>query len=122
MNTRQKVSDVGYAPLAVGLVLAVGIALTVWGVARTRDGPFAVQMYTAMAAFILGLFALVRAYITPNPNTVMTRYEDGIVKAGVIASTFWGIAGLLVGVIIASTFQSSAGRTSAGYDRCTHRP
>jgi cytochrome c oxidase cbb3-type subunit I len=101
MNARQEVSDVGYAPLAIGMVLIVGVALTIWGAARTHDGPFAIQMYTAMGAFLLGIFALVRAYITPNPNARMTRYEDGIVKAGVIASTFWGIAGLLVGVIIA---------------------
>ncbi|MDZ4778164.1 MAG: cytochrome-c oxidase, cbb3-type subunit I [Alphaproteobacteria bacterium] len=101
MNSRQTTSDVGYAPLAIGLILVLGTALTIWGAARTQDGPFAIQMYTALAAFVVGIFALVRAYILPNEETVRTRYEDGVVKAGVIASTFWGIAGLLVGVIIA---------------------
>jgi len=101
MNSRQTASDVGYAPLAIGMILTIGTALAIWGAARTQDGPFAVQMYTAIAAFVLGIFGLVRAYILPNPETARTRYEDGVVKAGVIASTFWGIAGLLVGVIIA---------------------
>src|SRR5688572_21563351 len=36
---------------------------------------------------------------TPLDET--RTYADGVVKAGVIASMFWGIAGMLVGVIIA---------------------
>ncbi|WP_374571090.1 cytochrome-c oxidase, cbb3-type subunit I [Phenylobacterium sp.] len=30
------------------------------------------------------------------------RYSDGVVRAGVIATMFWGVVGLLVGVVIAS--------------------
>ena len=94
-------SDVGYAPLGIGVVLLGGIAFAIWGAARTHDWAFGVQMYTMLAAFLLGLFALIRAYVLPSQSAVQDRYEDGIVKAGVIASTFWAIAGLLVGVVIA---------------------
>lgn len=31
-----------------------------------------------------------------------TRYEDGVVRAGVIATMFWAVVGLLVGVVIAA--------------------
>ncbi|MFC7290525.1 cytochrome-c oxidase, cbb3-type subunit I [Hirschia litorea] len=54
-------------------------------------------------AFILGAVALIFWYAGLENKTAFDpeRYEDGIIKAGVAASMFWGIAGLLVGVIIA---------------------
>ena len=91
----------GYAPLGVGIIVVMGVALTIWGAARTHDSAFAIQMYTALSFFVLWLFGLVRAYVASEPAANAGVYEDGVVKAGVIASTFWGIAGLLVGVIIA---------------------
>ena len=35
------------------------------------------------------------------PADEKAQYADAVVKAGVIASVFWGIAGMLVGLIIA---------------------
>jgi cytochrome c oxidase cbb3-type subunit 1 len=101
MTARSEASDVGYAPIGIGIILLAGLGLAIWGAARTHDFAFSTQMYTAIAAFVFGLFAMVRAYVLPNDSTSRSRYEDGIVKAGVIASVLWGIAGLLVGVIIA---------------------
>ncbi len=101
MGRQNSVSATDYAPIGVGAIAATGIALTIWGASRTHDPAFAIQMYTAMACFVLWLLGLVRQYATPEADVVRGPYEDGIVKAGVIASMFWGIAGLLVGVIIA---------------------
>src|SRR5678815_5277535 len=41
---------------------------------------------------------ITEGYLRPTPD----RYEDGVIRAGVIATMFWGIVGMLVGVVIAS--------------------
>ena len=54
-------------------------------------------------AFVLAILAIV--FWTGSRKGAalfdQSRYEDGIVKAGIFASMFWGIAGLLVGVVVA---------------------
>lgn len=57
--------------------------------------------YMMMAAFLFGIFAIVYKVSTGMPKIDHAEYEDGVIKAGVIATTFWGIAGMLVGLIIA---------------------
>ena len=57
--------------------------------------------YTMMFFFLLGIFAVVYKVGNGIPKIDQSEYEDGVIKAGVIATTFWGIAGMLVGVIIA---------------------
>ncbi|MBN8607528.1 MAG: cytochrome-c oxidase, cbb3-type subunit I [Caulobacterales bacterium] len=59
-------------------------------------------MWTALAAFLFGGAMLIGSVVRPNPADRESRYENGVIKAGVIASMFWGIAGFLVGVIIAA--------------------
>ncbi len=91
----------GIDVLIVGAILAVGILLTLFGAARAEDEAFRTQMFTAMAAFVAGFVALA-IIVNENPDAFTKgRYEDGVIRAGVIAAMFWGIAGLLVGVIIA---------------------
>jgi len=57
--------------------------------------------YMMMFFFLLGIFAVVYKAGNSLPKIDQSEYEDGVIKAGVIATTFWGIAGMLVGVIIA---------------------
>lgn len=57
--------------------------------------------YMMMAAFLFGILAAVAKLGNGLPKFDQSEYEDGVIKAGVIATTFWGIAGMLVGVIIA---------------------
>ena len=83
------------------LILVVGAILALWGAARAIDGPFAIQMWTMLGAFVLGVAALVGILGKGPQSETPSRYENGVVKAGVIASMFWAVAGLLVGVIIA---------------------
>jgi len=90
------------------VIVVAGLGLSIFGVANAIDAPFAIQMWTMFAAFLLGGASLIgvlgkdfgRADAAPRPNDA-SRYENGVVKAGVIASMFWGVAGLLVGLIIA---------------------
>ncbi|NWG53028.1 MAG: cytochrome-c oxidase, cbb3-type subunit I [Hydrogenophilaceae bacterium] len=91
------------APWEAALIAAILIAggfLTVFGAAFATDPMFKVQMYMAMAGFVLGLGGLT-FWLGQDRAEQATRYHDNVVKAGVIASMFWGIAGLLVGVVIA---------------------
>jgi cytochrome c oxidase cbb3-type subunit 1 len=57
--------------------------------------------YMMMAAFLFGILAVVYKVSDGLPKINHADYEDGVIKAGVIATTFWGIAGMLVGLIIA---------------------
>jgi len=56
-----------------------------------------IVMGVAAALFLRAL----RRVDVPVPVQDITAYQDDVVRAGVIATAFWGIAGLLVGVIIA---------------------
>jgi len=57
--------------------------------------------YMMLFFFLLGILAVVYKVGNGVPKIDQSEYEDGVIKAGVIATTFWGIVGMLVGVIIA---------------------
>ncbi|PHR93011.1 MAG: cytochrome-c oxidase, cbb3-type subunit I [Robiginitomaculum sp.] len=58
--------------------------------------------YMFMFAFALASFALVYGIMENKFVYDPYEYDDSVIRAGVIATVFWGIAGMLVGVIIAS--------------------
>ncbi len=85
-------------------LVCVLIALSVMGLlwsAGTTDPLLQVHTWIMTGAFILGLTALAMRGFMGISND-QSRYNEGIVKAGVIATLFWGVIGFLVGVIIAS--------------------
>ena len=73
---------------------------------------------------------LLRRYADGIPADDVSPYANDVIKAGVIASMFWGIAGMLVGVVIALqlAFPTSSisricrSRISDACGRCTRRP
>ncbi|MFC7048514.1 cytochrome-c oxidase, cbb3-type subunit I [Emcibacter nanhaiensis] len=87
--------------LGIGAVIALLIA------AQTTSTPFQIHAFVMLACFILGIIAVFnlgfnkgnRVKAEPSPAGVF--YNDGIVKAGVIATIFWGLAGFLAGDMIA---------------------
>jgi cytochrome c oxidase cbb3-type subunit 1 len=87
------------ALLGVLAVLAVVLA------AKGRDAGFVFHAYLMAAAAIAFLIHFARSYsatpVLANGNG-SAGYMDGVVKAGVIATVFWGVVGFLVGVVIAS--------------------
>jgi cytochrome c oxidase cbb3-type subunit 1 len=87
--------------LGVTAVMTVALLLAIIGASRTDVFAFQVQMYTLIAALALGFFMIAAAAVKPRPADESSTYENGIVKAGVFAAMVWGIAGLLVGVVIA---------------------
>jgi cytochrome c oxidase cbb3-type subunit 1 len=87
----------------VALILLAVIGLGLAGAAHAVDAPFAAHCWMFVVAACAGLVAISLWHVdlrTPKPFDP-TYYEDGIVKAGVFATMFWGIAGFLVGLVIA---------------------
>ena len=55
-----------------------------------------------MAASVLALAAITIGINSGRLSSDQSRYSDGVIRAGVIATMFWGVVGLLVGALIAS--------------------
>jgi cytochrome c oxidase cbb3-type subunit I len=93
--------------------IAVSLAalLALLGAAFARDDVFQTHMWVAFFALSLGAVMLLRqtsyAAATAPANIPLrdngdTAYMDGPIRYGVIATMFWAIVGLLVGVAIAA--------------------
>jgi cytochrome c oxidase cbb3-type subunit 1 len=80
-------------------VFLLFLALTVS--VKTTDHLMSIQAATFMVGFGLAILWMVRRYAEGIPAEDNAAYDNDIVKAGVIAAMFWGVAGMLVGVIIA---------------------
>jgi cytochrome c oxidase cbb3-type subunit 1 len=82
--------------LAAFLVIASIVAMFV--AARSTDAAMQIHALMFLAAFAIAGFALGgRLY---GGATQAEGYMNDIVKAGVFASVFWGVAGFLVGLIL----------------------
>ncbi len=84
----------------IAAVLVVGAIWSLFTAARAGDPLMGAHAMMFLAATALGAFALV-SHLSSGFKSDQSSYEFGVVKAGVFASVFWGIAGFLVGVIIA---------------------
>ena len=85
----------------VPLAIFLGLVVAVIEAARSPDPRMVMQAWTfgaAMAAF--GVWYM-RTYVGRIPPDERATYADDVIKAGVWASVLWGVAGMLVGVIIA---------------------
>jgi cytochrome c oxidase cbb3-type subunit I len=93
--------------LAVAVSVAAFLALL--GAALGQDVGFRTHAWVAFVALLAGAFLLFRL-VSYAPATAggsiladdQHRYMDSVVRYGIIATLFWGFAGLLVGVIVAS--------------------
>jgi cytochrome c oxidase cbb3-type subunit 1 len=89
--------DIFLLPLIVGLGCCAGLIEA----ARSPDAAMVVQGWTfAVCMAALGCWYL-WMYSGRQPADERGPYTDGVIKAGVVASVFWGVAGMLVGLIIA---------------------
>ena len=86
--------------MLIAILLSAGVFYWLFVAARAIDPLMSAHAYVFITAFIAGLFGLV-VRATSEAASDESGYQTGVVKAGVFASTFWGIAGFLVGVIIA---------------------
>ncbi|PHR62471.1 MAG: cytochrome-c oxidase, cbb3-type subunit I [Robiginitomaculum sp.] len=90
----------GLDVLTLAVVLIVLSVLGLLWSAGTQDPLLQIHTWIMTGAFVLGLIALAMKGFAGLDND-QSRYNEGIIKAGIIATMFWGIVGFLVGVIIA---------------------
>ena len=86
------------------IVMAICVIGALWSLiaaANGADAAIRVHAWVIGAGFLIGLFGMAGVYSGGGVDVDKTQYNEAIVKYGVIASMFWGVAGLLVGVVIA---------------------
>jgi cytochrome c oxidase cbb3-type subunit 1 len=85
----------------------VVLLLAVMAIAEAADTPFAIQMGIVAVAALIGLvvslnqadYAAIAKGILRTPDE--GKYDDDPIRWGVIATVFWGVVGMLVGLFIA---------------------
>ncbi|MDX5367387.1 MAG: cytochrome-c oxidase, cbb3-type subunit I [Alphaproteobacteria bacterium] len=93
------------AAWAVVISLIAGAFLFIAIAANAQDAPMAVHAWIFVAAFLAGVMAIGNRHMNVTGSGPLaddgTGYADGVIKAGAIATLFWGVVGFLVGVVIA---------------------
>ena len=85
------------------LIATIGLALfSIIATAASTDPLYQFQGYIFSGAFTLAAFVLSGGIAAGTFKTDPEHYSDGVIKAGVIATMFWGAAAMLVGVILAA--------------------
>ena len=88
--------------VALFLFLGVAAILALLATALTDDPAFRFHGYFFMAASVLALSALTIGVAHGKFRSDPGRYQDGVIRAGVIATMSWGVIGMTVGVLIAA--------------------
>jgi cytochrome c oxidase cbb3-type subunit 1 len=86
------------------IIVALGAFLALLGAGFAHDSQFQIHMWVAFVTLALGTILLLRqAKFAPAGGAAASKseYMDSVVRYGVIATTFWGIVGFLVGVVVA---------------------
>jgi cytochrome c oxidase cbb3-type subunit 1 len=87
-----------YLQLAASGIVTIFAAL---GTNWARDGAYQINAAIVMLA-AAGLFVwTLRRADEPRRPAPQAEYMDGVVRAGAVATAFWGVVGMLVGVVIA---------------------
>ncbi|MBI3676598.1 MAG: cytochrome-c oxidase, cbb3-type subunit I [Proteobacteria bacterium] len=85
----------------VPTLLALAAVIGVVEAARSPDPLMVIQAWTFLACLLGAGVWFMKRYGGGIPADEAGAYQNDVVKAGVIAAMFWGIAGMLVGVVIA---------------------
>jgi cytochrome c oxidase cbb3-type subunit 1 len=72
--------------------------------AAAHDSAFAVHMLVFAAAGVLAAFGTANGIgiLKPTARDLESRYDDQLVRMGVILTVFWGVVGFLVGLVVAA--------------------
>jgi cytochrome c oxidase cbb3-type subunit 1 len=87
---------------AVTSIVFLGALWSLFAAAFAPDAAMKGQSWLILGGFIVGIWMLVGTYAKGGVITDQREYAEDVVKAAVIATLFWAIAGLLVGVVIAA--------------------
>lgn len=83
--------------IVLGFVAVIAAVAADWGYDLAYQLHAFIIMIIAAGMFIWVL----RGVGQPKPDHPQTEYFDGVIRAGVIATAFWGVVGFLVGTFIA---------------------
>jgi cytochrome c oxidase cbb3-type subunit 1 len=83
-------------------VLGLFAILSIIMMAKAQDTNYAIHAGIFLIATVLGLIYLARSAFKEQPAPRDDEYMDDVVRAGVIATVFWGIIGFFMGVYVAS--------------------
>ena len=87
------------------IAVGIGAFLALLGVAFAKDDLFQAHMWVLFFVLLVGTVLLLRrVQFSPAAGESAddkSGYFDEVVRYGIIATTFWGIVGFLVGVIVA---------------------
>ena len=87
------------------IAVGIGAFLALLGVAFAKDDLFEAHMWVLFVVLLAGTVLLMRRInfspVTGQSADDTSGYFDEVVRYGIIATTFWGIVGFLVGVIVA---------------------
>ena len=86
---------------AVFIITTLGALWSLFAAAYAPDAAMRGQSWLILGGFLTGIIMLVGVIANGGVIDDEREYNENLIKAGVIATMFWGIAGLLVGVIIA---------------------
>ncbi|WP_300543339.1 cytochrome-c oxidase, cbb3-type subunit I [Maricaulis sp.] len=103
MSNAQGLKRVGTDPgtAAVFIITFLGALWSLFAAAYAPDAAMRGQSWLLLGGFLTGIVMLVGTIAGGGVIDDKREYNENVVKAGVIATMFWGIAGLLAGVVIA---------------------
>ncbi len=99
-HTQNPVRLLPGSELLLALVAAGGL-LSILAAGFSHDHLFRLQAYVFAGAAVIFGFALTAGISGGTLKYEPDRYMDGVIRAGVIATMFWAVIGMLVGVVIA---------------------
>lgn len=91
----------GLDGMLIGLICILGAFWSLMAAAQGADPQMVAHGWLMLGGFIVGLILLVNAFSGQGRYEESGLYHDNVIKAGAIATIFWAIAGLLVGVVLA---------------------
>jgi cytochrome c oxidase cbb3-type subunit 1 len=103
MSTPQVLRRAGADP-STAVVLLITFLGALWSLFSAAYAPEAAmrgQAWLLLGGFLTGIILIVGTIANGGVVNDEREYNENLVKAGAIATMFWGIAGLLVGVVIA---------------------
>jgi cytochrome c oxidase cbb3-type subunit I len=94
-------SDARTDLIFIPALLITGLFIAFYVAAKSPDWRMVVQAWTFIACVAgIGIWFL-RRYADGAPADETGTYQNDVVKAGMIASMFWALAGMAVGIVIA---------------------
>ena len=102
MPNRPQTDELQFGAVTLFVTLGVLTVIALLATAFTDDPAFRFHGTILLIAGVLSLAAMTLGINNGRFRADPLRYSDGVIRAGVIATMFWGVVGMLVGVVIAS--------------------